>query len=127
MRILLDTATVIWIATDESKLSTVALNTYQDRANTAFISVVSIWEMLVNNRLGKLPLPSPIPELLRPFRIHGVSMVALTESAVLCLEQIPDLHRDPFDRMPICQALDEGLTIVTPDQLIRDYPVATIW
>jgi PIN domain nuclease of toxin-antitoxin system len=127
MRILLDMATVIWIATDESKLSTAALAAYQDRANAVFISVISIWEMLVKNRLNKLPLPSPIPELLGPLRTHGVSTMALTESAVLCLNRIPDLHRDPFDRMLICQAIDEGLTIITLDQLIRDYPVASLW
>ena len=127
MGILLDTAAIIWIATDETKLSDAALAAYRDRSNSAFISVVSIWEMLVKNRLGKLPLPSPIPELLGPLRAHGVSTLSLTESAVLRVSGLPDIHRDPFDRMLICQALDEGLSIVTPDYPIQSYPVSTIW
>jgi PIN domain nuclease of toxin-antitoxin system len=127
MKLLLDTAAVIWIATDESKVSAAARNAYLDRANTTCISVISIWELLVKNRLGKLPLPSSIPDLIRPMRTHGVSVISLTESAVLRLQGLPDLHRDPFDRMLICQAIDEDLTIVTPDQLIRTYPVKSLW
>ena len=127
MRILLDTAALIWIATDETGLSAAALAAYRDRSNSAFISIVSVWEMVVKNRLGKLPLPSPIPDLLQPVRTHGVSTISLTESAVLRLGSLPDIHRDPFDRMLIYQALDEDLAIVTPDQLMMSYPVSTIW
>jgi len=127
VRILLDTSVLIWIATDEARLSAAAVAAYRDRSNTAFVSVVSLWEMLVKHRLGKLPLPAPIADLLRPMRTHGVSTIALNESAVLRLSSLPDIHRDPFDRMLICQALDEGLTIVTPDQLMKSYPVASMW
>jgi PIN domain nuclease of toxin-antitoxin system len=93
-----------------------------------FFSVVSLWEIMVKNKLGKLPLPLPLNELFAPLKsATGLRILPLKESAIYQLAKIPDLHNDPFDRMLICQALDEDLSIVTPDAKIASYPVATIW
>jgi PIN domain nuclease of toxin-antitoxin system len=127
MKLLLDTATVIRIAIDETKLSKVASEAYRAESNTPFISVVSIWEILVKNRLGKLPLPMQLQDLLAPLRVAGIATLPLTESAIYRVAQLPDIHRDPFDRMLICQAIDEDMTIVTPDRLMTSYPVKTLW
>jgi PIN domain nuclease of toxin-antitoxin system len=99
-----------------------------DPTNSLFISVVSIWEILVKNKLGKLPLPAPLSEILKPIRAaSNLQMLPLRESAVYRLIELPGFHRDPFDRILICQAIDEGLSIVTPDAQVRSYPVPTIW
>ena len=58
---------------------------------------------------------------------HGITALPLTEEDVLYLPKIPKLHRDPFDRMLICQAIVNGFTVLTPDQLISQYPIRTLW
>lgn len=105
-----------------------ARSAYEERGNDVFVSVVSLWEIITKNRLGKLPLPRPVEELLAPLRQgRAAVMLPLLESAVLRLRSLPELHRDPFDRMLVCQALDDGLTLVTPDEQVRAYPVPTLW
>ncbi|HZZ43295.1 MAG TPA: type II toxin-antitoxin system VapC family toxin [Tepidisphaeraceae bacterium] len=127
MNLLLDTATALWLASDDSRLSVPARVAYEDPVNVTFVSVVSIWEILVKNKVGKLPLTKPIDDLLDTMKSDGVQILQLKESAVMRVAGLPELHRDPFDRILICQALDERLTIVTPDHLIKDHPINTIW
>jgi PIN domain nuclease of toxin-antitoxin system len=127
MKMLLDTATMLWIAEGDQRLSSAAQNAYESFSHSAFVSVVSIWEVLVKNRLGKLPLVVPLRKMISTMREDGVSVLELNESAAFQLDKLPDLHRDPFDRMLICQAIDEDLTIITPDKMIRGYPVKSLW
>jgi PIN domain nuclease of toxin-antitoxin system len=128
LKLLLDTAVVLWISHDTSKLTPAANAAYFSPDNELFVSVVSLWEIIVKNRLGKLPLPVPAGQFLDPLKSSGaIHMLSLDESAVLRLDGLPDLHRDPFDRMLVCQAIDRKLTLVTPDSLIRAYPIPTLW
>jgi PIN domain nuclease of toxin-antitoxin system len=91
-----------------------------------FLSPVSLWEALVKYRLGKLPLPeNPEVYLPRQCRLHQIDSLPLDEASVQHLASLPDLHRDPFDRMLICQALEHGLTLATVDAAIKSYPVNT--
>jgi PIN domain nuclease of toxin-antitoxin system len=89
---------------------------------------VSVWEISVKYALGKLPLPQP-PEKFIPIQRekHMVDPLGLDENSVLHLNRLPQLHKDPFDRMLICQAINHGLVILTPDELISQYPVASKW
>ena len=91
------------------------------------MSVVSLWEVIVKHRLGKLPLPQP-PEGYLPIQReqHRISSLPLDEASVSQLAQLPSIHRDPFDRMLICQALEHDLTLVTVDGTVCNYPVATL-
>ena len=99
-----------------------------DPLNDVFLSVVSSWEICAKHGLGKLPLPDrPSVYLPDARRRHGIDDLALEEEAVLMSDRLPPLHRDPFDRMLICQALAHGMTLLTPDAQIREYPVATAW
>ena len=125
---LLDTAVLLYVTYDAPRLSPVARYTYNDKDAQLFVSVVSIWEIVTKNRLGKLPLPVSIEAMLRPLKhARSLHILPLTESAVLRLTTLPDVHRDPFDRMLVCQAIDEGLTFLTPDRQISAYPVPTLW
>lgn len=87
-------------------------------------SVISVWEATVKYQLGKLPLPQP-PEIYLPMQRerHIISSLSLTETSIAQLGKLPSIHRDPFDRMLICQALEHDLTILTVDDAIRAYPV----
>ena len=96
--------------------------------NDVVLSAVSAWEIAVKHGLGRLPLPEP-PEhyLPRQRDAHGVGSMLLDEETALHVRRLPNLHRDPFDRMLVCQAIVHGMTILTPDPLITQYPVRTVW
>lgn len=99
-----------------------------DPANEVLLSAVSVWELSVKHALGKLPLPSPLDRFVMDERErHGIAALALNERAVLHLHKLPSLHRDPFDRMLICQAIEHNCVLLTPDPLISQYPVRTRW
>ena len=88
---------------------------------------VSVWEAIVKYQLGKLPLPEP-PETYLPKQrdLHQITSLTLDESSVVQLAKLPPLHRDPFDKMLICQALQNGLTIATIDAAVRAYSINVV-
>jgi hypothetical protein len=89
---------------------------------------VSAWEICVKHALGKLPLPSA-PDAYVPDRRDklGIASLFLEEADVLSICRLPRLHRDPFDRMLVAQAIACGLTLLTPDPAVRAYPCVTWW
>ena len=128
MRVLLDTCTFLWIVSDAPELSKLSRELFRDPSNEVFLSVVSVWEISLKYALGKLPL-SERPEKFVPIQReqHMVDSLVLDENSVLHLSRLPALHRDPFDRMMICQAISHGMVILTPDELVAQYPVSTKW
>ena len=106
MRLLLDTHTFLWFISGDPRLPRDLHDAVRDTANDVFLSPVSLWECSVKHALGKLPLPGA-PEVYLPDqrRRHGIETLPLAESHVAKLGSLPALHRDPFDRMLICQAL----------------------
>ena len=127
MRILLDTHIFLWFISGDSQLSVDVRDAICDPDNEVYLSAISVWEILVKYQLGKLPLPEH-PEIYIPKQrdLHQILSLALDESSVAQLVKLPPLHRDPFDRMIVCQALQNDLTIATVDAAVRAYPVSTI-
>ena len=124
MRILLDTCEFLWLVSGDVILSAKVIAAIRDPQNQVFLSVVSFWEVSVKYSLGKLPLPQPPARFLPQQReAHRLDPLALDEGAVARLEGLPTLHRDPFDRMLVCQAQAHALTLASSDPLIRQYPV----
>ncbi|HEV8724391.1 MAG TPA: type II toxin-antitoxin system VapC family toxin [Candidatus Binatia bacterium] len=128
MRVLLDTATFLWAVSDAPEFSQDAREIFVEPGNEIFLSSVSAWEIAVKHALGKLPLPEP-PGRFVPLqrKQHGIDPLPLDEEAALYLSRIPPLHKDPFDRMLVCQAVVHELVILTSDELIQQYPVRTLW
>jgi PIN domain nuclease of toxin-antitoxin system len=129
MRLLLDTCTFLWIVLDPTRLSARASQLFTDPVNSCFLSAVSSWEIAVKFGLGRVSLQQP-PQILVPAQrlIHGIVPLPLNEEEAVYAPNLPQLHKDPFDRMLICQAIVQGLTILTPDLQIRQYPlVQTDW
>lgn len=126
MRILLDTHVFLWYISGDSKLPASTRDAIRHRGNAVYLSVVSVWEAVVKHRLGKLPLPEPAERYLPAQRErHEISSLQLDEPSVAQLRSLPSLHRDPFDRMLVCQALEHRLVIAPSDDAVRAYP-ATI-
>jgi PIN domain nuclease of toxin-antitoxin system len=128
VKLLLDTCTFLWSIEGGAAISESARAALAASTNVVYLSSVSAWEIAVKHALGKLPLPEA-PERYVPEqrRARGIDPLPLDEDAALHLARLPMLHRDPFDRMLICQALIAGLTLVTPDPDIARYPVRTLW
>ncbi len=113
---------------NDAALSVRVRDEFQSPDNEVFLSSVSAWEISVKNKLGKLPLPDPVGQFISTQRTsHRIESLSLDERSVFILEKLPELHRDPFDRMLICQAISDGLTLVTPDPLVTQYPVSVLW
>jgi PIN domain nuclease of toxin-antitoxin system len=128
VKLLLDTCSFLWITNSQPELSSRAKAAFEDEGNEAYLSVVSAWEIALKSGLWNLPLPEPAQVFLpRARELHKIASLNLNEDAIVQLPLLPLIHRDPFDRMLICQAIAEGMAIVTPDELIRQYPVRTIW
>jgi PIN domain nuclease of toxin-antitoxin system len=128
MNLLLDTCTCLWLATDPGQLSARATSLLINPANVLWLSTVSVWEIILKNRIGKLPLTSDVEQMVNAqVQTNGVRVLPLEQSHVLEGRTLPLHHHDPFDRLLVCQALAEGLTIVTPDQHIQQYAVPTDW
>jgi PIN domain nuclease of toxin-antitoxin system len=127
VRLLLDTCTFLWLA-GGSGLSPAAAAAIRDPANDVLFSAVSAWEIVTKHQLGKLRLPEPPDQLIAAeCRLRGLEPFAFDQDAALHGLRLPDLHRDPFDRMLISQAIAHSLTIVTPDPLITQYPIRVLW
>lgn len=128
MKLLLDTCTFLWIAAGAPQLSARARAAFTDPTNDVFLSAASAWEITVKHDLGKLPLPRPPKDFVPEERSrHGIDALPISEEAALAVGRLPPLHKDPFDRILVCQAIMGGLTLVTPDPLVNQYPVGTLW
>jgi PIN domain nuclease of toxin-antitoxin system len=129
VKLLLDTAAFLWIAGGgHAKLSRPSREAIGDIENQLYLSAASVWEICVKYRRGRLPLPSPPEQIIaNESRRRGIESLAFSEAAALRVSQLPDIHADPFDRMLICQAIEHAMTIVTPDAIVRSYPIRTIW
>jgi PIN domain nuclease of toxin-antitoxin system len=128
VRLLLDTCTFLWLAGGGQSLSPRAADAIRTPANDVFLSAASVWEIVIKHGRGRLPLPEPPDQLIpRERQLRGIAALAFDEDAALLGTRLPWLHRDPFDRMLIAQALAHGLAIVTPDPLISQYALRVIW
>jgi PIN domain nuclease of toxin-antitoxin system len=128
LRLLLDTCVFLWAASEPERLSSRARETLGQPGHTCWVSGASIWEIVVKHDLGKLVLPD-LPQLwVTNVRERlGVAARPNEEADALHLARLPTLHRDPFDRILVAQALVHGLTIVTPDEVLGRYPAPTLW
>jgi PIN domain nuclease of toxin-antitoxin system len=128
LRLLLDACTFLWLAVGDPALSPAARAVIAAPENDLFLSSVSAAEIAVKVSRGRLRL-AEVPDRLVPAarRRHRIAKLPLTESAALKLAGLPNLHRDPIDRLLVAQALTLRLVLLTPDVLIRRYPVPTLW
>lgn len=128
MKLLLDTCTFLWLTKGSEKLSSDAIDAFADSKNEVYLSAVSAWEINVKYRLGRLPLPlSPDKFIPKERKRHLINRLDLSEQDTLHLCKLPTPHKDPFDRMLVCQAIEHSLTILTPDPLITQYPIRYLW
>ena len=125
--LLLDTCTFIWLASDPSRISTEATRAIDD-ASDVYLSDVSVWEIALKWQSKKIMLPAlPRTWVEDQARAWQLRRRSIGREELYRTTELADIHRDPFDRLLVAQALVEGFRIVTPDPAIRQYPVTVVW
>jgi PIN domain nuclease of toxin-antitoxin system len=121
-RLLLDTHVVLWWLTDDPTLSDALKETIDEEVDV-FVSAVTVWEVAIKQQLGKITAPADLPETIRDSELRNLPV---TSDHAVTAGRLPLLHRDPFDRMLVAQAVTEGLTLVTRDKALHAYDVPTV-
>ena len=127
MKALLDTHAFLWAIAEDGKLSRRAQEVYTG-PNDLWLSVASVWEILIKARSGKLPLPEPSGHyIVKELAKNRIEVLPIKLDHVLCLESLELHHRDPFDHILVAQSIEENLPLLTADPLFEKYPVKVIW
>lgn len=128
MKVLLDTHVFLWWVTDDPRISPKVRKIMEDGEKELFLSAASIWEMAIKSHLGRLQLPkNPNLYLSEQMALNIIQSLSITMHHALQVYSLPDIHKDPFDRIIIAQALSEDIPILTKDGDIPKYGVQTIW
>jgi PIN domain nuclease of toxin-antitoxin system len=122
LNLLLDTHILLWAAAEPSKLSPETIALIGDEGNCLYFSAASLWEVVIKNGLGR-PDFRVDPHLLRRGLVdNGYSELPITSQHTLAVSHLPDIHKDPFDRILVAQAENEGFLLITSDELVARYP-----
>ncbi len=124
MKLLLDTHAAIWWLSDDDRLGALAAQHLRDDSNHVLLSAAVIWEVALKRAIGKLDTPG---DLAGPLLAAGVLALPIELDHAAAAGELPDHHRDPFDRMLIAQAMVEGATLVSGDRALRAYDVPILW
>ena len=122
MTFLVDTQVLLWAAGEPARLSAGARRLLGDRKNDLLFSVASLWEIAIKRTLGRRDFAVEPRVLRRSLLDNGYRELAITGEHALGVEQLPPLHRDPFDRLLVAQATAEGVTLLTHDAQLAAYP-----
>lgn len=127
MKALLDTHTFLWAISGDERLSRRAGQIFMGPSDL-WLSLASIWEILIKAQIGKMRLPQPAgPYIVKKMSENRIEALPVSVDHVLRIETLPTHHNDPFDRMLIAQSLEEKLPLVTDDRIFARYPVQVIW
>jgi PIN domain nuclease of toxin-antitoxin system len=123
--LLLDTHALLWALGSPTRLPAPVVHAVRDPANAIYASAASIWEISIKAALGKIS--ADVGAVVRAITEVGFDELPIAMAHARRVSALPPLHRDPFDRMLVAQALEEGLTVVTRDSAFAPYRVPTTW
>ena len=123
MALLLDTHILVWIANGDKRLSTAAFDAIMDPDNSLLLSAVNAWEYADLEQRGRFDGSGPLEPLLETL---GVTTLDLPATVWTAAAELPDIHRDPIDRMMIAHAQALDVHLVSADKNVRKYPVKTL-
>lgn len=128
MNILLDTNAFLFIISDDTRLTGNAKEAFLDKDNSIFLSIVSIWEIVIKATIGKLIIPSPYKTFIQDqMNTNKIILLSLKPEHVYLLEKIPSIHKDPFDRILVCQSKSEKIPVMSSDKIFSQYGIKVIW
>ena len=123
---LLDTHALLWFLSNNPELSSRAMKAICSNV-PIYVSYASFWEISIKKSIGKLILPYTAAELIEMCRLENFECIRVHSDDLNILENLPFIHRDPFDRLLISEAISKNLTIITKDNNIKKYNVKILW
>jgi PIN domain nuclease of toxin-antitoxin system len=128
VKLLLDTCAFLWAVLEPDRLSARGRELFLSPEHEVYLSAASAWEIAIKHGIGRLPLhQAPDRFVVEQREASGVAPLPIDEESALHVSRLPALHRDPFDRLLVAQAIVHGMTILTPDPLVTQYPARTTW
>jgi len=127
MEYILDTHVLLWSIFDSNKLSSSVQKILSDNNANISISIATMWEISIKNRIGKLPLHNGLPGVFSEVEMNGFGIIGINQECIEIYNTLPLLHRDPFDGILIATALLKNMTILTADENIQKYDVSWLW
>jgi len=122
VNLLLDTHILLWAAAEPARLSSEATTLISNNDNCLYFSAASIWEVVIKNGLGRSDFYVDPHLLRRGLEDNGYLELPISSRHTLAVSHLPDLHKDPFDRILVAQAEAEGFLLLTSDEMVRQYP-----
>ena len=124
---LIDTHTAIWFFNGSESLSQPANKIIRNLSNKVYLSIVSAWELAIKIGIGKLDFTGKAAGFIRLAEENEIAIMPIKTTHLTILEDLPLIHRDPFDRLLISTAIAEQMTLITTDENIARYDVPHIW
>ena len=124
---LLDTHTAIWFFNGNDSMSDLANKIIRNLSNPIFISIASVWELSIKIGLKKLNFDGKAAGFIKLAEDNDITVLPIKAVHLSVLESLPQIHRDPFDRLLIATAIAERMTLITADENIAKYEVSHIW
>lgn len=121
MKFLLDTHIILWAAGEPEKLSESARDMLNDYRNSLYFSVASLWEIVIKRGVGRADFKVDAHRLRKMLILNGYTELPITSEHVLRVETLPEIHKDPFDRILIAQARSEAMLLLTVDAFVIEY------
>jgi PIN domain nuclease of toxin-antitoxin system len=126
--VLIDTHVLLWADAEPGRLSARARSLVESFSTEVFVSAASAWEIATKVRIGKLPQAAAFSaEMARRVEMLGFSPLPVTLEHALRAGQLPETHKDPFDRMLIAQAQAENLALISNERVFDGYGIRRIW
>ena len=122
MKLLLDTHLLLWAAGKPNRLSVTARRLIDSTANELLFSAASVWEVAIKRGLGRSDFQADPRLLRRGLLDNGYTELPILSDHVVAIESLPPIHKDPFDRLLVAQATVEGITLLTADSIVAEYP-----
>jgi PIN domain nuclease of toxin-antitoxin system len=122
MKLLLDTHLLLWVAGNPAKLSQEARRWIGNPEHELLFSTASLWEVVIKRSLARADFQVDVRLLRRGLLDNGYNELPILSDHVVAIEGLPQLHRDPFDRVLVAQAIVEGITLLTTDAVVAKYP-----
>ncbi|MCA1366950.1 type II toxin-antitoxin system VapC family toxin [Bradyrhizobium sp. BRP14] len=122
MNTLLDTHIMLWAAGAPDRLPQAARSVIEDRENALFFSAASLWEIAIKRGLGRADFEADPRLLRRGLLDNGYIELPVDGAHAVAIDQLPPIHKDPFDRILVAQSIVEGLTLMTADDVVGRYP-----
>ena len=128
MRFLLDTHAFLWFVLDDKRISEQAKSTIADSKNEIYFSAASVWEMAIKTKLARLKIKDDFESfIISQLSTNNFVPLSITISHSLYTERLPQIHKDPFDRIIVAQSKVEGLPLISRDKQIRKYAIEWVW